>query len=451
MSGVPLLLLAALTTRFLGALLRHSGRRLFLLHAAGWLLGLTAVWMAMGAVGCWAPLWPALALGLVAAVVDSPSRRKRWTWLLFEVPVALLLAFVSLPPLATAPALMGVATVVVLGAAAEAVAPGVAERVPPRVGLAAVAIPAAVCLLVLVLRPAVMSRGFETISELSRNGQPPHLGLMASTRPERLVLATGAVGWLAKPRRGGPCPGALLFHGQHPEASMQTAAVVLRHALLDAGFAVLSVDHIGFGESPAPAADAPLSAWDPTPTSRDALRRLRTTSGVDQVFVVGHSMGATEVLRLLHLRGEVRGGIIFGGSFFKTQTSIGDYWYRRFHSDRRLTYRLSRERVLEIVNRFENHTELVEALDWEHAPLLFAVFEHDHPSVARTRDLLFAAIPSQKQLWEIEGSTHYFGAKGGRRIVVGDTRVTRRVSRRLRLFAAEMKRRSGRQARDTPG
>jgi pimeloyl-ACP methyl ester carboxylesterase len=268
----------------------------------------------------------------------------------------------------------------------------------------------------------------------------PYIGLTPIHQGERIVLETGAVAWLDRPSGKGPFPGVVFFHGANADGSKQSSAIVLRRALLDAGFVVLSVDHpAGYGESPAPEINDQIEAWDPLPTVLAELKALRAMSDVDKIFAFGHSMGVREVLRLLSVNVEPKltGAVVFGGRMHEAPSELSEYWYERFHTDRRIPYRLPKEKIIEIHARFYDGKRIVQALEPDHPPILFVRFGYEWPDVAATRDELYASLPGRKTSWDLGNSTHYFSSWKKFGLVVGDTRVTRLLSRQFRLLASK--------------
>lgn len=258
---------------------------------------------------------------------------------------------------------------------------------------------------------------------------------------DRIVLKTGAIAWLEHPRHKGPFPGALVFHGSHPDGSDQKAACILRRALLQAGFVVLTIDHPGYGESPVPSSDGGVGVWDPLPTALAAFKTLRSNPDVGRIIAVGHSMGANDVLRLLSVEKQVAGAVVFGAGLPDGKAQ-DEYWYERFHRDRRMQRRISRNLVLWIRHRFYDNGHLVQNLPLDHPPIEFVRFGFEHSNIKAKRDRLYEAIPGAKTLWDLSDSTHYFNSIKVGDVIIGDTHVTRLLASRFRLLNAELHARS---------
>lgn len=314
LSGQILLLIAALILRTSGAALRVRGGWV-LVRSVGWVLCVTAAWMAAGAAGAWFPLWPVVVVGIIGAFVDV-GWNHRQLWLASDIVIVTLCGIFSTPPLAYG---------LLAGAAGVAAAVGfsvdlVLLRSPRRVQNTVLTVPlgAVIVLIVMItlLNPGKVFR--EIKMPIEYHGilwkMFPHIGVTPVHNGDRIVLETGAVAWLDRPPAGGTFPGALFFHGAHRDGSKQRAAVVARRALVDAGFIVLALDHPGFGESPMPSLDADVVAWDPLPTTFAAVTALRSMPDVDRIFAVGHSLGATDVFRLLAASGDLGGAVLLGAS-----------------------------------------------------------------------------------------------------------------------------------------
>lgn len=416
----------------------------------GWPLCLLGSWLAISAAGAWFPVWPALALGLAGALLELavdvgrgrvvegagrprpagtaeaaggvPSARRT---LRVGADLLLVLAagLASVPPLPLLP-LLGLALVIAgLGWGVDRAA----GRLPGRPRLAAA-----------VVLPLLLAAGYHA---LARGGDGlrsmfevwPHVGVTPSCEGERITLSTGAAGWMDRPPPETPSTAALVFHGANPAGSRQPAACVLRRALATTGLLVLSVDHPGYGLSPPPGADAPVSGWNPLPTGRAALDRLRERDGVRNVLAIGHSMGAGDVIRLLETEPPLQGAVLFGAGL-KEPDACDEYWYGRFHEDRGLAYRVPPERWCEIMRDVYALEPRARDLPGGHPPLLFVRFGIEWPDLAGNRDSLYRMLPEPKSAWTFEESTHYFSSYATKGVLVGDVRVARRLANRLQQF-----------------
>jgi pimeloyl-ACP methyl ester carboxylesterase len=257
---------------------------------------------------------------------------------------------------------------------------------------------------------------------------------------ERLVLDAGAVDWLDRPSGPGPFPGALFFHGADHCGAHQPAAIVARRALVDAGFVVLAPDHPGYGESPNPALDAGVDAWDPAPSARAAYRALDAQPDVAWILAVGHSMGTSDVLGLLATQADVAAAVLFGAA---TSAPLTPYWYQRFHSDRHLEQGSIPVEKWRAITRFYDRDRLAAALPDTGVAILFAIHGIEAPHARHERDVLYQLLPEPKELWPLGRTTHYFSTAQRAGILVGDTAVSADLSLGLRRFAqALLERRS---------
>ena len=230
--------------------------------------------------------------------------------------------------------------------------------------------------------------------------------------------------------------GALLFHGNHPAGSQQRAATVLRRALVSAGWVVLAIDRPGYGDSPCPDAGASLEAWDPLPAALAAFNWLQHADGVKGVVAIGRSLGCDDVARLLAAGRGPRGAILFGAGL-PDGSEAEQYWYGRFHDSRRMEERTTLERFREIRDRYYDIGRFARGLDPGHPEIVLGFFGDEHANIAATRDRLHALLPGPTRIWRIDG-THYFSSYSLKGLIVGDTRVTRAVSRWLRAYREEL-------------
>jgi pimeloyl-ACP methyl ester carboxylesterase len=367
---------------------------------------------------------------MIAALIDFRSRSTELR-IGGDIIVVALAGLFSIPPLGLGPMMGAVIAVAGAGYAVDSLM--VRSPKPARiVNFLVLLFIACVVTGMATSRPVAHVRSFGEM--LSSTGLTPafRVGLTPMVAGNRVVLETGAVAWIEYPAGKGPFPGALVFHGNHPDGSRQPSAVILRRALLDAGFVVLSVDHPGYGESPSPSPDAEIAEWDPLPTVLAAFKTLRATPAVKGLLVVGHSMGTADVLRLLGAEAHVDGAILFGGSLNRPR-------YNRFHKLRQMRNYISKEKYREIHWRFYDRGRKVEALSPDVAPILFVRFGFEHSNGVATRDMLFEAIPGVKATWDFLDSTHYFNSFGVLGVVVGDTQITQLLASQFRLLAAELR------------
>lgn len=450
MIDIFLLLLVGVIFRFSGGALR-VGDRPFPIRAAGWALCMLATWLAASALGAWSPVWPVLALALAGVLLGS-YLNQRILLIVADVVGLAIFGFLSIPPVGGVK-LAGISVVTVgVWFAVDSFLLRSPRQVRTAILAASFGIPLITSLAFGVLRPnnaisqlRLLGDGFinyrsniGSIGAVLGYSQLLHLGLTPVHQGEKIQLETGAVAWLESPPGPGPFPGAVFFHGNHRDGSMQPAAVIARRSLLNAGYIVLSVDHPAFGQSPAPSIEDDIEAWDSLPTALAAVQTLRSMPMVGRIFVLGHSMGAEDVLRLLNTDSEMDGAILFGSAFAEDLNEFNEYWYERFHAERRLRERLPREKYLEITNHFKITRDFVESLPAEHPPIFFVRFGYEWPNIKATRDALYDAIPGQKTIWDFNNASHYFSSDKISNLVIGDTRVTRDLSLFLQGIETEL-------------
>lgn len=434
-----LLLIGALVIRTCGAAIRTS-RLGPVADVTSGLVCAIAVWLAAGAVGAWSPVWSAVALGLIGGliIVALPWRLRFALWWALDGVVFVAVAQLSVP--AVGPIVTGAGTILVVVTAILLDVLAAWMPAAARTG-AALAVPAggALVLFAFPVLPWSLRDGLTPLSTLELATSLANLGVIPARNlnAQRKGLPTGAVAWLDRPSGSGPFPGALFFHGAHRAGAFQPAAVAARHALRDAGFVVLAVDHPGYGESPAPSVNANIAEWDPLPTAMAALELLRKDPAVNRVIVVGHSMGTNDVLRLLAAKASLDGAVLFGSGALDTNRP--EYWYGRFLTDRRLVANaIAAEKVQELISRYYDAGRFARELTPSHPPIVFGRFEHEWPLLVQLRDQLFAQFPGRKVSWEVAGS-HYFNSFSYAGLVAGDIRIIRAVASRFGLVATDLK------------
>jgi pimeloyl-ACP methyl ester carboxylesterase len=414
--NMALFVATALFFRVLGGVGRQSPTRLF--YVLGWLCCALAWWLLAGAAGALSPGWLVLALGVGGALIGSRHR----PWVVSGSADALM---VVLPGVLT---VLSVNIILLLGIALFAVAFGTAtdaaSRQLPKVQRQKVA-GTLVATALLGLSAGALAYGRPSQARLLlgqlRNGSLLKAGVLPVHEGERIVLPTSAVAWLDRPSSRDPVHAVLLFHGADADGARQSSAIVVRRALLDAGFVVLSLDHPGFGESSLPAPLTDIAAWDPMPTALAALEALRSMPGISKVYLLGHSMGSGDVLRVLGVERDVAGALLFGAGFLDP-TEREEYWHRRFHADRRMTEYLP-PGLLTQIRQYYDLKPLVDALPPDHAPVVFGRFARDWLNIEAGRGPLYDAIPGPKRDWTLSNSHHYFNSHKWGFMVLADTDV----------------------------
>jgi len=417
-------LLVRASAPLLAGLLRPAAGAL----AHGALAGVAA-WLAVALLDAWVPLGLPLAAGLVIGAVRA-ALPHRWVTPVFEAALVVVTGYGSLTAVPVEP-LLGLA-------AAAALAGVVLDRVLERAGRARV--PALVTAAAIVL--AGGHPRTPLVVELLRADPlvPLRAAITLPRAGEPIVLSTGAVAWLRPARRVTGTPSvAVVFHGANAAGAAQPAALALQRALMLAGIAVVSLDHPGFGASPAPAATATVAAWDPAPSALAALRaatQIATEGAAPRMLVVGHSLGVADALRVLASGAEVNVALLFGGAA-SDDDSRDAYWHRRFHEDRRLDFTLPERTWREIEQRYYSTHHLVESLrSPARTRIVFTESQLDFPNVLAQRDELYRSLPEPKARVALPGITHYLNAVQLGPLVLADVRATRRLAQLFEREAA---------------
>ena len=417
----------ALVFRFSGAAVRTSAVPLSPL--LGWGLCAVGAWLAAAAAGAFAPIGLALLAGFVLALIDSRERRQP-LWLAGDAIVVVLCGLASIPRLNVASMAIAALGIAVAGVVCDQAA----RRFPAYLRVVAALLPVLAWVAYGMLAP-------EARAELIRNKGPelrPAAGMflaVAAAEPgERVELETGAVAWLTTPSGPPPYRGALFFHGSNHEGAYQRGGLLIRQALVSLGYAVLAVDQPGFGASPVPRPPDEAGSFDPRPTSIAAARYLEALPEVEgRTLVVGHSMGATSVLRLLEEWLGASAGVIMGATVMPPEED-NEIFYRAFIDDYGLDPdEVSRDFVLDVRSRFFNNDLAAVRLHEGHAPVLFIRYVFEYSNIIEGREELYAMIPGRKLHWELR-TDHQMASGRLRGVMTGDWRVMREMRRGLGAF-----------------
>ncbi len=422
------LLLLALTLRAAGAVLPHE--RWFQAQLS-WFLNGTAAWLVTSALGAWAPAWPVAVIAVAGGVWERRCDNTKWRPLgdfLTVVATGILSA-----PLMDGLSLAAVAVALPLvGALLRSL-----DRGPLIVKWSVGAIPALILGFLVLSAPGAARAHVTGLAQIARLWGVFTVGVTPFAEGEQIQLSTGAVAWWHCPGGEGPFPGVVFFHGNNSEGSQQPAAQALRRALLHGGFAILALDHPGFGQSPLPVIDTSIQGWNPLESDRAAIEWLKQRPEVGDVLIAGHSMGTVEVLRLLAEKDlPIERAVLFGSSLLP-EPPREQYWYERFHRERHGfgEQKLPFDQYQQIRSAYYDPAILVAKLSSDHKPVLFVDFGMEGQDIVATRDQLFDLLPGPKERWVLGSASHYFTVLLTDSVLVGDTRPTRWVAERLQSFS----------------
>lgn len=430
MTSMAIVLGVGLVMRFGGAVMKHSEHHL-IVRSLGWVGCMLGVWLLASAVGAWSPIWVALAFAVIGIALQLRWNRV-YVAIIVDIIAVITLARVSLPPLNTGTTIAAVAAISVTGWVLDRFAAALNARsqrivlIMECVGVFAVAI------IVVQVLPTMPVFAWHRICPTTAL----HVSIVPTWASERVNLANGVVAWLEEPSGEGPHAAAVVFHGAHRDGAHQPAAKVLRRALLDAGFQVLSVDHPAFGLSAKPHG-IDIERWDSLPAVHKAIEIAIDAAEDRPVLAVGHSMGCLEVLRALSHSTEIDAAILFGGAV-NVPPICNDAWAVRFHEDRQLKEPLPIEATVGIRDRMYNAETIALALSDDLPPVLFVRFGIEHDDVIQGRDVLAGMLPVEPETWDFQMATHYFNAwrRGG--VLVADHRVARQLADRLHVIRVEL-------------
>ncbi len=392
-----------------------------------------ALWVLTCAVGFIVPLWVVLPATAMIAITDRLTRKRfaRRPALLIGVLIHLLIfglfAVISIdqPPL-----WLPLVVALTHGVLAALIGPAVPRFSPlhRRSVLAAVGVACVIAASLLV------SQWDRTSAALSRVqlASIPFAALRAVSTPtlEQLRLDPG-VAWqsVVKPADKSSC--ALVLHGADPNGARQAASQSLIVALHELNTYVVAVDHPGYGLSPVPDGNT-VQAWDPGALTEAAYTHLEQLQ-CEKITVFGHSMGASEALRLAASTRALKVDSIklLGAGVFEGTTESDSYWYKRFHKDRGLARNsVSFELWKRITQAFYHNGHLAEALPARNRRAIeFYVYDQENADLAITRETLWQILDKPPRI--NLPMSHYFNAVSFGPVLLLDSRAITRAKRRL--------------------
>lgn len=423
--------IGGLVVRFAGAVAREQDRH-WIWRLIGWFSCMIGVWLMASAAGAWSPLWIALVFA-AGGMVAHMAVKSAAVLFIADAALMLSLALDSIPSLE-------VELVLVLAAGAGMVGyvlDKAAAKLGRPVGSGVIALQCvgvvAVCAGFMKVAPTMPVFAWHAASPTALL----NVAVVPTYQVQKVDLAGGVVAWLDLPGNETARPTAVFFHGSHRDGAQQPAAQVMRRALLDAGFSVLSIDHPGFGASRLPE-DGDARKWDPLPAIGMALQMAREMAGDQLVVIVGHSMGCLDVMRTLAAHAPViDAAVLFGGAVNVPRTDEAT-WEQHFYADRGITQLLDAKDVVAIRALLYDPSVIAKGLPDELPPIVFVRFGIEHENVAHGRDHLAAMFPTTLKYWDFDGATHYFNAwrRGG--VLVADRSIAARLAERLKALRREL-------------
>lgn len=218
--------------------------------------------------------------------------------------------------------------------------------------------------------------------------------------------------------------GILLLHGNTPLGRNLSLYRIMAKKLAERGYLILTIDFTGFGESDDPFHLEVQGALD---RDRDVDASLEYLSSLDElngeeIYLIGHSMGASPAMRLGAQDPRVAGIIAIGPSR-RVATRMADpldreYWWGRAQKTRRQVYGkpfpvwFTKEKWLERSMRWDIGRYLPLFSQAAHAPLLLIDGELENE-----KDKLYLQNYSKKLTGNtkhitISGSDHYSNSLG---------------------------------------
>jgi len=234
-------------------------------------------------------------------------------------------------------------------------------------------------------------------------------------RPDGLRLT----GSLDLPRDSGNHPGILLLHGNTPWGRKLPVYRVLATRLRERGFAVLSIDFGGYGESDDPFRLGTVEAVDQDLDASAALAFLETLPGVDRasLFVICHSAGCKAAFTVGLEKPSVEGIVAIGPPRRDSERlwdeADNERFWQRARQTRRLVYGTdfpawyTRDLWLEARRRRTIEQHVATLSEPEHKPVLLLDGELESPEDRRYLREYFDRIIEPKAYLTIPRSNHY--------------------------------------------
>jgi pimeloyl-ACP methyl ester carboxylesterase len=243
---------------------------------------------------------------------------------------------------------------------------------------------------------------------------------------ENLVIA----GTLYLPNEEGIYPGIVLVHGSSPEGRNLGLYRVLGKEIAQRGYAVLSIDMRGYGESEKPPQTGDVSAFDFPADIAAAAAYLSSLENVrEDLFVLGHSAGADQAIRAGITDDRITKIIALGPSrrvkerYGDVDKPEYDYFKRRVEKYMSLPEPIPDEVFLQMVRHMDIAQYASYFSSQAHKPLLLIDGALEDPADIDFLQEFYAGIIEPKKYVHLGGSDHYANTSNWGPFIIYDENV----------------------------
>jgi dienelactone hydrolase len=225
-------------------------------------------------------------------------------------------------------------------------------------------------------------------------------------------------GSLYLPNGKGPFPGIVLTHGGTKLGRKLPLYRILGHTLAQRGYAVLSFDFRGYGESEDPEKFDTPADLDFVEDVVQAISYLSSVEGVDasKIYLVGHSFGAGVIVPAGVQDKRVKGIVAIapgrqGYKLFWSKNAPAKHYPRQRLAEDTKIPQLQRVPV-GFINPILQYVTIDTILEHSiHPPILLIDGELENPKDLAFLKNLYEEITEPKAYVTIQNADHYFGVK----------------------------------------
>lgn len=210
-------------------------------------------------------------------------------------------------------------------------------------------------------------------------------------------------------------PAIILLHGSYPWAKREALIRFMAERLQKSGWIVIVPDSRGFADSADPARPYAAGSWSVKADINRVIRYITHLPQYDKnnLFILGHSMGANHALEGGLDHPKVRGLILIGpGRYIENQVEDISFWDRvRFSADRGLDEPVP-EAVIKARRRVGNFEQLATTrLTVNHQPILLIDGEQEGQAKLKyVREAIKGIVPPF-EYHTIRQAGHYCGVR----------------------------------------
>jgi len=214
-------------------------------------------------------------------------------------------------------------------------------------------------------------------------------------------------------------PALVLLHGSSRPARKEALIQVLARKFYERGYAVLTFDFQGYGESEDPSDHHQAGAFDFVQDTHKALDFLLAQPGIDpeRLYFLGHSLGAGVALALQSEDSRVKKMVLVGpprrlkAQFLQAGDSDQRRWLSEWEADMKRSTPLNLQLKLDSYRRFDIEEYIPQFQKPGHLPLFIIQSGREDPEDQAFLEKVVAQMTPEVHYWNIPRTDHYLNTR----------------------------------------